>query len=262
VHPETFSKTTQSPNSEFALAYPFVLQNYVEMRDLCGPRQSSTQRFCELRAALEADDILAFLRLILIAMHNIPREVNQTIRKYEAHPHSIVHLVLWLCCPRTACFESECSSQDGRCDVVFVNKFRHYIELKNEDSRDSAEDALSQIEKKSYDMTFPRSEQGREKPAFFYGVKWTNTSTTLHLRGKCAEESLQSQPYGQRVSRVRTINRSQIVEKHTPEEHPTPTEPATEQATRPDRPIVPKATPEVVQLLQENVKKGLLPRRK
>lgn len=109
-------------------------------------------------------------------MHNVPNHVADRIRKFEGHPHSIIHVLLWICCPDGVDFDSQTASQSGASDIVLINKYRHYIKLKVEGGN-MAQDAVLQIHNKNYHTTYPRAESNSQKLAFYYGVKWKNKST-------------------------------------------------------------------------------------
>lgn len=113
-------------------------------------------------------------------MHNIPYLGDHNIRRFENFPHAMVHMLLWICHPWGSNFNSS-ASQSGRAGVVFVNKFRHYIQLQPERSRMSATDALRQIRNSHYDFAFPRNELASLLPAFFYGAKLTDRSTDVTI---------------------------------------------------------------------------------
>ena len=82
-----------------------------------------------------------------------------------------------MCCPRGVSFDSGTKNQVGILDIVIVTtKYRHYLELKAEKG-DSPTEALQQITDKRYTLTFPRTSEGQQLPAFRYGVKWTDKST-------------------------------------------------------------------------------------
>lgn len=190
----------------YSLAYPSVIVNYTHLYAQYRPDDKGTaRRYLALRTALKNDDIGTFLKLTLEAMYSVPFMVNQKIRKFEAYPHSIVHVLLWLCHTRGSYFNSELTSQEGRLDVIFVNKYRHYIELKNEDSSDTAEDACNQIFTKHYNISAPLSQYDQQKPAFFYGVKWTARSTSISLHTEADEEAKKCELWSQ-IRNLRRLN--------------------------------------------------------
>jgi hypothetical protein len=130
-----------------------------------------------LQKCLEKDDILGFLEVALEGMHNIPFDATSRIRRFEDHTHPIVHVLLWLCCPRGVNFDSGSKNQIGILDIVISTKhFRHYLEFKSEKG-DSAEDTVQQIADKNYSLSFPRTESLQQLPALHYGIKWTDKST-------------------------------------------------------------------------------------
>jgi len=157
----------------YHVAYPAAFMHCLLPGISSNPECSHTFSQC-----LEQDDILGVLRLTLRAMHNIPLFVNCRIRDDEGYPHSALHMLLWMCHPTGVRFDSEALSQGGRLDVGIVTpRYRHYLELKREGASESAKQAHQQIQTKSYNQNFPREALDQAKPAFYYGVKWTNKST-------------------------------------------------------------------------------------
>ncbi len=128
--------------------------------------------------SLAKDDILGFLEVVLEAMHHIPYQITAKIRPFESHPHSIVHVLLWMCSPPGVDFDSSSRSQTGEGDVVIINKYRHYLEFKAEQGG-SISGVVDQISDKRYNVTFPHSESFQQKPAFHYGIKWSEKSTHI-----------------------------------------------------------------------------------
>jgi hypothetical protein len=139
-----------------------------------------------LQKCLAQDDILGFLEVVLEGMHNIPYDTISRIRWFKDHIHSMVHVLLWLCCPSGVDFDSGSKNQIGILDIVIVTRnFHHYLELKAEEG-DSATEAVQQIAEKHYSRTFPGPESPQQKPAFHYGIKWTDKSThaTVEVRAE------------------------------------------------------------------------------
>jgi hypothetical protein len=186
----------------YRIPYPTVIRNFGRFYQQYHSESPASHRYISARKRLEEDDIPGFLRIVLEAMHNIPYSVNDKLRKYEGLAHSIIHTLLWFCHPPESQFDSGTVHQTGVLDLVFVNRYRHYIELKNENTPESAEQACAQITRKRYDLAL-RSQYDRKKPAFFYGVKWTNHSTCANLvidaDGEARETPLWSE--------IRSINR-------------------------------------------------------
>jgi hypothetical protein len=164
----------------YHVAYPSALMNYVLPSDRT---LSIVERATAFAKCLEQDDIFGVLRLTLQAMHNVPYltnchgSKNNTMRQLEGYPHSCLHILLWMCNPRGVRFDSETLSQTSRPDVGIVTTcYRHYLELKRE-GHGSASKALQQIKTNGYDKTYPRDVADQQKPAFYYGIQWTNSST-------------------------------------------------------------------------------------
>lgn len=126
-------------------------------------------------------------------MHNVPGRVVDKIRKYEGYPHAMTHYTLWLCCPAGVDFNSEGASKSGFLDLLVTANYRHYIELKSEDHRAGPEQAVEQITANHYPLTYPRTDMDNKKPAFFYGVKWTNNSTSATVVVDADEEAKQTE---------------------------------------------------------------------
>lgn len=157
---------------QYHIAYPDAIH-------YCNPSGDNIliERAYQAAKLLLEDDILGFLAVVLQAMHNIPYDATKNIRRFEDHPHSTVHTLLWMCCPRGVSFDSGTKNQVGILDVVIVTtKYRHYLELKAEKG-DSPAEALQQITDKGYTLAFPRTSSGQQLPAFRYGIKWTDKST-------------------------------------------------------------------------------------
>jgi hypothetical protein len=131
--------------------------------------------FAEL---LQKDDILGTLHHMLCVMHNVPYLSNHTMHGDEGYPHSILHTLLWMCHPRGVRYDSETHNQTSWQDIGIVTaRYRHYLELKKDNSTESATDACEQIKVNGYDKIYPREAPDQAKPAFYYGIKWSNKST-------------------------------------------------------------------------------------
>jgi hypothetical protein len=120
-------------------------------------------------------------------------QVTTKIHCYESHPHSIIHVLLWMCSLSGVDFDSSCRSQTGEGDVVIINKYHHYLELKAEQGG-SVHEAVEQIADK-------HSESFQQKPAFHYGIKWSEKSTHVTVEVKAEGNAADSDLWKNRLSK-------------------------------------------------------------
>ncbi len=148
--------------------------------------------FCLLQTYLAQDNIFKFLETVLKGIHNVSGRVVDKIRKYEGYLHAMTHYTPWLYCLAGVDFNSEGASQSGFFDLLVTANYRHYIELKSEDHRAGPEQVVEQITANHYPLTYPHTDLDNKKPAFFYGVKWTNNSTSATVVVDADEEVKQT----------------------------------------------------------------------
>lgn len=144
---------------------------------------TATQKYHEARSALISDNIPLFMQLTREAMRNIPAPVfgRANIRKYESLAQSILHVLLYFSHPFGSNYTTEATDQGSRLDLYYENKYRHYIELKGPEHKETAPEALEQVRTKKYFDIYPRSEALRKKPKILYGVKWSLTSDSIDI---------------------------------------------------------------------------------